>query len=100
MGLIEIGYDEANILGKPRRDCACQHAGARGGFQDMPGIRAGDPGCKAGRVGLEDEGDQEPIVYFGNRPGEDLVRRYHGSSLERLPPASKIPETRSRGTAA
>ncbi len=76
--LIEIGCDDARILGKPRRDGARQHAGAGGGFQDMPGLHAGDPAGEVGRVGLEDQRDQEPIVYFGNRSGEDLVRRHHG----------------------
>ncbi len=81
---IEIGGDDARVGRKPRCDRACKNSGSGGRLQHVARAGLGQSLGEVARIGLEDEGNQEPIVDFRDRSREQLVRRHHRGLLRQM----------------
>ena len=75
--LVQVGRRDAAVGGQLRRQCPGENPGARRRLQHPGRLRFCDAAGEVARIGLEDEGDHQPVVHFRNRSRKHLVGGDH-----------------------
>jgi hypothetical protein len=78
--LIEIGRHDARLRGKSRCDRSCEDTRPGGRLQYILRFNPGHSRGEVARIRFENEGNQEPVIDFGDRSREQLVGRRHDAA--------------------